>query len=326
LDVKDIIDSIDIVEYISQYVDLVKQSNGEYISLSPFKEEVNPSFTVTPSNNLFYDFSTSQGGNIIDFIQKYNKCSLYEAINLAKQYANITEDYVDKRLNAAKVIKKFKNNIQKRIKSEHVILENSIMSKYENNKEKLSVWYNDGITYEVMEKYQVRYDPFSNRIVFPVKDNNGSIINIKGRTLTPNFEEKGLRKYTYFYKLGQNDFIYGFYDNQQNYIREKEIILFEGEKSVMICEGWGITNTGAIMTSHLDELQMKTLIQLGVKVVFALDKNVDIKKDANIKKLRHYVNIEYVEDTENLIGEKDAPVDKGREIWDILYERRKSLN
>jgi DNA primase len=325
MDIKDIIDAIDIVEYVSQYADLKKQSNGEYISLSPFKEEANPSFTISPHNQLFYDFSTNQGGNIIDFIQKYNKCSLVEAINLAKQYANLTDDYVDNRLNATKVIKKFKNNNQKKEKSEHVILEKNIMSKYENDKEKLKTWLTDGISYDIMEKYQVRYDPFSDRIVFPVKDNNGTIINIKGRTLTPNFEEKNIRKYTYFYKLGQNDFIFGYYEHLNDYIDKKEIILFEGEKSVMICEGWGIKNTGAIMTSHLDESQMKTLIQLGVTVVFALDKNINIKKDDNIKKLKRYVRVEYIEDSESLIGEKDAPVDKGKETWDILYEGRKRL-
>lgn len=56
---------------------------------------------------------------------------------------------------------------------------------------------------------------------------------------------------------------------------------------------------------------MKLLARLGVRVVFALDKEVNIKKDHNINKLKQYVNVEYVWDKDNLLEEKDAPVVKG---------------
>ena len=68
---------------------------------------------------------------------------------------------------------------------------------------------------------------------------------------------------------------------------------------------------------------MKLLISLGCRVVFALDKDVDIKKDRNIRKLTHYVNVEYIHDTDGLLSEKDAPVDKGKEVFERLYVSRK---
>ena len=61
---------------------------------------------------------------------------------------------------------------------------------------------------------------------------------------------------------------------------------------------------------------------LGCKVVFALDKDVDITKDRNINLLKQYVNVEYINDTEGLLAEKDAPVDKGREVFLKLYGTR----
>ena len=79
IELQDIINSVDIVEYIGQYVELEEQ-NGELFGLSPLKSEKTPSFSVTPDNQLFYDFSSASGGNVLSFIQKYHKCSFKEAV------------------------------------------------------------------------------------------------------------------------------------------------------------------------------------------------------------------------------------------------------
>jgi len=326
LEINEIIESVDIVDYIGQFIDL-EQQGKEYFGLSPFKKENTPSFSITPEKQMFYDFSSGIGGNVLTFIQKYHKCDFKTALNILKQYANIDENYVDTRLNITKVIKKFKiHQIKQRDK--HLVLDKNIMSKYEKDLDKLKIWNDEEISYEIMEKYQVRYDPFSNRIVFPIRDINGSIINIKGRTLDPNFKEKKLRKYTYFSKLGELDFIFGHYEHLQYILDKKELILFEGEKSVMISEGWGVLNTCALLTSHLDPLQLKVLIKLGVRIVFALDKGMNIKLDENIIKLSHFVRIQYVEDDKKngLLEDKMSPVDRGFDVWSTLYERRKNLN
>ena len=80
-----------------------------------------------------------------------------------------------------------------------------------------------------------------------------------------------------------------------------------------------------ILTSHLSSNQLKILVKLGVRVVFALDKEVRIRDDRNIEKLKRYVNVEYIYDWGDLLGEKDAPVDKGREVFKKLYDNRLTL-
>ena len=67
---------------------------------------------------------------------------------------------------------------------------------------------------------------------------------------------------------------------------------------------------------------MKILAKLGVRVVFALDKEVKIRNDHNINRLKQYVNVEYFWDKEDLLDDKDAPVDKGEEVFERLYENR----
>ena len=326
MDLQDIIDSVKIEDYIKQYLD-VEEQNEELVALCPFHPEETGSFTITPSTQLFYCFGCRAGGNIITFIQKYHKCDFRKAVNILKQYAHVSDDYVDLRLSATKTIRKFKpTSNHKKEETKHKILFPDIMNQYERDKDKLKTWANEGVSYDVMEKYQVRYDPFSNRLVYPIRDLFGNIISIKGRTLDPDFKEKKIRKYTYFQKIGDLDLLFGYYEHL-NYIKgSNEIILFEGEKSVMLAESWGIYNTTAMLTSHLNSLQLLILIKLGVRTVFALDKEINIMNDENIKKLGRFLKIEYMCDTKNLLQPKMAPVDKGFDVYKRLYEGRKSLN
>ncbi len=126
-----------------------------------------------------------------------------------------------------------------------------------------------------MQFFGVKYDAFSNYLVYPVRDINGNIVNIGGRTLDPNYKEKKMRKYTYFKKWGgQMNVVYGLFENMESIRLKNEVILFEGMKSVMIARGFGYKNCGAILTSHLNSAQMRILAKLGVRVVFALDKEI----------------------------------------------------
>jgi len=174
-----------------------------------------------------------------------------------------------------------------------------------------------------LKRFDVRYDSFSNRLVYPIRNTDGQIVNIGGRTLDPDWKERGLRKYTYFSKWGELNVIFGLYDNSRYILKKREIILFEGCKSVLIADSWGIKNTGAILTSHLNPNQVKLLARLGVRVVFALDKEVNVLNDHNIAKLKRYVSVEYLKDIDDLLGAKDAPVDRGEGVFKDLYERRR---
>lgn len=325
MEVYEIIESVDILEYISQFCDLEEKQDGEYWGLSPLKEENTPSFSVNIEKQRFYDFSSGKGGNVLDFICQYNNCDFYKGLKILKEYSNITDDGEEptvKRLLATSIAKKYKVKDKRSKESKSVVLPDDYMSRYEWNTDKLFVWKEEGISIDSMQRFQVRYDPFSDRIVYPIRNINGGIINVCGRTLDPNYKEKKLRKYTYFKSLGILDTIYGLAENME-YIKEKgEIILFEGAKSVMIADGWGIKNTGAILTSHLNPYQFNILIKLGVKIVFALDADIDIREDVNIMKLKPYANVEWVCNRRGLLNDKDAPVDKGLEIFQTLYKER----
>lgn len=328
MEITEIIEQVDILSYIEQYCDLELRSNGEYWGLSPFKEEKTPSFSVNTDIQRFYDFSTGYGGNIVKFVQRYHNCSFPKAMEIIMKFANIKEDtsIMNQRLSCVNVAKRFRRRELNTAVSETQILPSDYMDNYSFNENKLSVWTNEGISLDVMRKFGVRYDNFSNRIVYPIKDYEGNIINISGRTLEEDYKEKKIRKYTYFKKFGSEmNTIYGFSDNKQAILDRKEIILFEGAKSVMLAACWGINNTGAVLTSHVSSSQFLFLIKLGVDVVIAFDKEINVLDDKQVQRLKRYVNVFYIQDRDDLLSEKMSPVDKGEDVFMKLYSTRRRL-
>ena len=84
---KSIIDEIkrkahdNIVDVIASYVPL-KKKGSNFWALSPFAKEKTASFSVNPTRGAWRCFSTSTGGNAVDFIIAMERCNFVEAIKL----------------------------------------------------------------------------------------------------------------------------------------------------------------------------------------------------------------------------------------------------
>lgn len=323
MDIADLVESIDIVDYISQYVEL-EEKNGEFWGLSPFKDEKTPSFSVRREAGKYYDFSSGHGGNILTFQMRYANASMPEAIESLKAYAGVTDATVFRpRIEASKIAKRYRGIQGSSVKQyDSSALPPDCMDRYEFDKDRLKLWYDEGISYESMMKFGVRYDAFSDRIVYPIRNLSGKIINISGRTCDKDYKEKGLRKYTYFRSAGSVPVIYGAYENMDDIKSQNEIIVFEGAKSVLMADTWGIHNTGAAQTSHLSRFQFEILLRLNVPVSFAFDAEINVMNDENVMRLRHYVPVYWIRNQDDLLENKDSPVDKGKETFMKLYERR----
>lgn len=323
MELSELIESVDLLEYVSQYAEF-EEKGGEFWCLSPLQEENTPSFSIRRETNTFYDFSSGKGGNILNFIRYYHKCGFEEAKQRLIQYAgcdgNVT---VSRKLAAVEIAKRYRTRKKQNKPSQGKTLPDDYMLRYQKRSDKLAVWEAEGISKASLSRFQVSYDPLTDRLVYPIRNIGGGIVNIGARTLDPNWKQKKLRKYSYLFSWdGGMNTVFGLSENKDEILRKKEIILFEGAKSVMIADSWGIKNCGALLTSHLSALQLKILAKLGVRVVFALDKEVVVREDPNIAKLKRYVPVEYLWDRDNLLNEKDSPADRGVEVFQKLYEGR----
>lgn len=84
--IDEVLERADILEVVRSFIEL-KKSGNNFKGFSPFNQEKNPSFYVIPEKNIFKDFSSGKGGNVINFLMEHEKFSFIQAIRyLAERY------------------------------------------------------------------------------------------------------------------------------------------------------------------------------------------------------------------------------------------------
>src|SRR5512132_2897776 len=84
--IQQILTRIDIVEIISSFIRL-KKRGANYLGLCPFHNEKTPSFTVSPSKEIYKCFGCGRSGNTISFLMEHEKYSYVESLRwLAAKY------------------------------------------------------------------------------------------------------------------------------------------------------------------------------------------------------------------------------------------------
>lgn len=321
-------EKISLLEYASKTVEFVKRTGKIHYCVCPWHVERTASLAVYEDENCFYCYGCGRHGNIYNWIMLTEHKTFDQAV---KKVAELTgSDLIDckesecvsfyKQLNRLLNPKQNKNTNRTYLDYQKDY-EDRFVKEYPNE------WLAEGITKESMDKYDVRVDQQSRRIVYPVVDNFGRLIGVKGRTRFANFKELRIPKYINYSSIGQVDYLAGM-EQALPYIKEKnEVVIFEGIKSVMKADGWGVHNCVSAETSVLNDEQIKILIGLGIKdVVIAFDSDVKLDKIRdNVRLLKRFVNIYATYDTHKLLGQKESPVDQGKEVWEELYRDRKRL-
>lgn len=186
---------------------------------------------------------------------------------------------------------------------------------------------NDGISLKTQEKFGIGYSIETQRITIPIRNAYGELIGIKGRcNYTPEEYEP---KYLYLEPCPMSQTLYGYSENYSFMEKNKEIIIFESEKSVMQMDSMGYFNAVAIGSNSLSDTQAKLIMSLQPKkVIFALDNSLPLENTyKNIEKLKDWdsfntLQIDFFDWTNcDLLDEKDSPTDKGKDIFEEIKRR-----
>lgn len=321
------VERADILSYIEQYAEF-EQHGNEFWCCSPLNPNDNdPSFSVNRENHMWYCYSTGQGGNLIEFIKLYNHTSFVGALNILATYLGVTIEHEPDTLQILREMKRFrvKPKIREPTKP-HLLLPENYMDIFQHRP--ITEWENEFITPEIADYFEVRYAPNDNALVFPVRDLGGNIINVKGRRLGNEWkEETGKKKAKYFHYFnmqGDIDFFWGWAEATDGAFRNKIMVLVEAEKSVMQAFGYGHNNVVAMGTSHITDYQLRTLVRQQLPVVLAVDKDkmLAIRSDDNFFKLSRMIDCYTLSDSEGLLGEKDSPTDRGKEVFERLLDNK----
>ena len=209
-------------------------------------------------------------------------------------------------------------------------------------------WLKEGMTKESLDKFDIRFYNRLQQVVIPVYDDEGNLVGTHDRNTNPELIDYA--KYDHLrmldgteYKFQMGLVLYGLNMNKADIERTGTAILFESPKSVMIMDGFYDYNTSVGMFGmNLQRAKLKLLLKYGVsKFVIALDRqyqNVMIdgeytkefikyreKVDRIIDMVKPYaqeISVVWDNDEDRLLDYKDAPCDKGKEVWEQLYERR----
>lgn len=213
-------------------------------------------------------------------------------------------------------------------------------------------WEKEGIHEDIADYFDIKFYFNQFKCIIPHRDIYGSLVGIRGRNFFQREIEQG-KKYipvtiqglTYRYPTAMN--LYGIYQNQNNIRKTRKVILFESEKSVLKYGSiYGQNNNISLATMSMNfTLQQRDLIlYLGVdEVILAWDKQYRLEylkpeyKNTKeykefvqyIKKIKkvvslliNYCNVSVIFCWDDRIDYKDAPIDKGQDIFEELLNER----
>ena len=284
-----IIDALDIVEVVSEYVQL-KKTGRNFKACCPFHNEKTPSFVVSPEKQIYHCFGCSAGGNAIGFIMKQENISFPEAVEKAAARAGIE-------LPRYRVEDKQKASLAGQLYEINqfatVFYQNFLRS--EKGKKALDYLKKRGFSGEILTKFKIGYAPdewealkkhcekkkiapmllrkagltipsekgkgdydrFRNRIIFPIFNERDNVLGFGGRVMDDSLPKYINSPETAVYTKG--NVLYGMNFSKRG-IRDKGfVVITEGYMDVIIPSQYGIDNTVAASGTALTPRQVGML-------------------------------------------------------------------
>ncbi len=288
----------DIYEVVSSYVVLKKQGR-DFQGLCPFHQERSPSFTVSPSKQMYYCFGCQAGGNAIKFLMEVNKRSFGEVVlDLARQY----------QVSVRTLAPEKRQELQRQLTEREQLLEivavaaNFYQHALRQNAGRLALEYlqtKRQLNDQTIQDFQLGYAPdswdtlyqyltgakkfpanlvelagliiprkesdgyfdrFRNRLMLPIWDHRGQIIGFGGRSLGDEQPKYLNSPETPLFDKGKT--LYGLDRAAPGIKQADRAVVVEGYFDVIALHAAGITEVVASLGTALSNYQIKQLLRL----------------------------------------------------------------
>jgi DNA primase len=291
--IQQIMGRTDILDVVGSFVKL-KRRGSNYLGLCPFHNEKTPSFTVSPSKEIYKCFGCGKSGNTISFVMEHEKYSYVEALKwLANRYGiEIEETFVSdeqrQQLQAADSLYIINNFAQQ-------FFSRTLFETEEGQDVGLAYFKERGFREEVIKKFQLGYSPeqrdaftrealakqfnpellvksglvanrndqlmdnYRGRVIFPVHNHSGKVLGFGARILKAN--EKAPK----YINTPENELyikskiLYGSYFARQAIDKADECLLVEGYTDVVSLHQAGIENVVASGGTSLTPDQLRLI-------------------------------------------------------------------
>ncbi len=298
----EIVARCDIVSVINEYVPL-KRRGSNYQGLCPFHNEKTPSFSVSPSKQIFHCFGCGKGGNVFRFVMDIEGISFVEAAEKLAKRAGVRlpeKELTPEQRKSLEKRKRYQQINELAARYYHSVLMKSTMGqpyrdylKQRQISEDTIVKFRLGATpagwdnlYREMKKRGITeqemldlglisqtkkgtyVDRFRQRLMFPICDEKGTVIAFGGRIID---KDASPQKYlnspdTPLFHKSRN--LYGLHLARAGIRNADQAIIVEGYMDVISCHQHGITNAvaplGTAFTSEQGKLLMRNTYQVGI--------------------------------------------------------------
>lgn len=295
---------LSILEVVSPYVKLTK-SGRNYKGLSPFNKEKTPSFYVNVERGTYYCFSSGQGGDQFEFIQKMEGVDFKGALKILAEKAGVEIVYSGNQ----KEDKGKRDRLYEAVARAEALYADALLEgkKLEGSayayalsrglsEETIKTWnlgyapevwrmvleklneagftnaelVSAGLVKEADEKKGTWYDRFRNRLMFPIRDSAGRTVAFTGRALDPNDQAKYLNSpESDLYK--KSEILFGM-DKAKDAIRTRGFaLLVEGQMDLLHLHQIGFTNTIALSGTALTPQHLSLIKRYADNLMLALD-------------------------------------------------------
>lgn len=306
---------VNILDIVGQYVQL-HRSGSNWFGLCPFHTEKTGSFSVNEPKQFFHCFSCGRGGNVFKFLMEIEDLTFPEAVYRTAELAGIELDakYLPQNTAGAEDTQSETGKL-KQLYAQAGQLYHHILVNTKLGQPALDYLHERGLSDELIAEFQLGYAPqaeilqaffhekklddyqtlrksglfseregedlaerFNDRIMFPIRDQTGSIIAFSGRLLTP---DKKLPKYLNSPEgilFNKRKVLFNFDKAKKTIRHESKVYLFEGFMDVLAAWRAGIKNGVASMGTSLTSEQIYLLEQTASKLYICYDGDLPGRK------------------------------------------------
>lgn len=303
--IQQIVSRIDIIEIINSYVKL-KKRGVNYIGLCPFHNEKSPSFTVSPSKEIYKCFGCGRSGNAIGFLMEHEKYSYVEALKwLAEKYnveieeKETSPEYKEQQqvADSLYIINKFAQNF----------FSEQLHGTEEGINIGLSYLKERGFRGDIIEKFELGYNPeardrfaseatekqfdkdllvksglvvarenglqdnYRGRIIFPIHNQSGKIAGFGARLIRKNDKAPKYINTPENEIYVKSKILYGSWFARQAIDKADECLLVEGYTDVVSLHQAGIENVVASGGTSLTPDQLRLIKKYTVNLTILYD-------------------------------------------------------
>ena len=292
-------------EVIGEYITL-KKSGANFKGLSPFTQERTPSFMVSPAKQIWKDFSSGKGGNVIAFLMEHEHFTYPEAIRyLAKKYnIEIEETELSPE---EKQIKDTRESMFLVAQYAADFFEKNLWETQEGKSIGLTYFKERGFEDETVKKFALGYSPesydalskkaenegfkldfiektglviinedrkvdrFRGRVIFPIRSMSGRVQGFGARILSQNSKTAKYLNSPESDIYSKSKALYGIFESKQSIAKKDLCFLVEGYTDVIQMHQSGITNVVSSSGTALSVDQIRMINRLTSNIVVLYD-------------------------------------------------------